>query len=63
MTFTLIELGNDAMQSARNLSEALQGVAYRILCDADDTRRPITKVDGRKILDANGNSVGQWSVE
>lgn len=54
-TFTLtIKLGNDAMQSANDVSHALYETAEKI--DARDDMR-----DGR-IYDANGNKVGEWNV-
>ncbi len=57
MTFTLtIELGNDAMQDGTDVASALRSVAKRV--DGDS----FTRVDGRKIMDANGNSVGTWEV-
>lgn len=60
MTFHLeIELGNDAMQSGEDLARALKQVAKYL---AFNTCK-LTQADGKKIMDANGNSVGQWSVE
>lgn len=58
MTFTLtIELGNDAMQTGFDVTRVLVEVGYKL------DRHPLTKVDGGNILDANGNSVGQWEVK
>lgn len=63
MTFTLtIELGNDAMQSSADVRVALQEVRLALLQQRHSWFN-VVKVDGAKILDANGNSVGQWSVE
>ena len=52
--FTLkIELGNDAMLSRRDVARALRKVADRLRNeDRDDA----------KILDDNGNSVGEWEL-
>jgi len=65
MKFTLeIELGNDAMQTAEDIAHALQDVAKGLMTYGigGRSRYPITKVDGRKIMDVNGNSVGKWEV-
>lgn len=57
--FTMsIELGNDAMQSPQELSEALEELATKIASiDPMETR-----AEG-KILDDNGNEVGTWEYE
>ena len=57
MTFTLtIELGNDAMQNASDVARALRKLAGKI------DLREFDKIDGGKIMDVNGNSVGEWEV-
>lgn len=61
MTFTLtIELGNDAMRTKFDLCKALNAVGHRIINTGNGL---FVKADGAKILDANGNSVGQWEVK
>lgn len=63
MTFTLtIELGNDAMQTYGDLARAISGVGHKLLISTGGSC-PVTRVDGGKIMDANGNSVGTWEVE
>lgn len=47
-----IELGNDAMQNATQLSEAIEAVGERV--GQGDT-------DG-KVMDLNGNSVGWFAL-
>ena len=57
--FTLtIRLGNDAMQTGGDIADALHKVAERI-----DTHRggEIDSGVGR-IMDDNGNHVGDWSI-
>lgn len=50
-TFTLnIDLGNDAMQTAEDIDEALRSIAAKVLRG---------KLSG-SIVDANGNTVGRW---
>lgn len=59
MTFTLtIELGNDAMQDYGDIASALRTLARRISNNGE-----AVLVDGGKIMDANGNSVGSWEVK
>lgn len=56
--FTLrIELGNDAMQTAQDIAEALRDTAVRIGYGA-----VIGTTETGRIHDANGNEVGQWSI-
>jgi len=58
--FTLkIDLGNDAMGTPRDVAFVLKKLAKKL----DDMGEPFASVDGGKIMDANGNSVGQWDVE
>lgn len=60
MTFTLtIELGNDAMRSTRDIARTLREVADRI----SPNWRITPQAESHKIMDANGNSVGQWEVK
>lgn len=57
MTFTLtIELGNDAMQSGADVVEAMDRLKRKIV------NSDFARVDGGKIMDENGNSVGTWEV-
>jgi hypothetical protein len=65
-TFVLaIELGNDAMVSARDVAYALARVA-RIL-ETDGTGygpgAELTDDDSGQVRDVNGNSVGSWQVQ
>jgi len=54
-----IELGNDAMQTPRDVAFVLKKLASKLDNMGDD----FALVDGGKIMDANGNSVGKWDVE
>lgn len=52
--FTLtIKLGNDAMQTRRDIADALRAVVDKLESGA---------LDG-KIFDTNGNKVGSWEVK
>lgn len=65
MTFTLkIELENDAMQTAEDVARALRDLAVRLKTSgfSGKVRYPPTVIDGAKIMDENGNSVGEWEV-
>jgi len=53
-----IELGNDAMQTPRDVAFVLKKLASKL-----DDMGGFALVDGGKIMDANGNSVGKWDVE
>ena len=54
--FTLdIDLGNDAMQTADDVAEALRRVAKRLEADRD--------LSSGLIRDLNGNTVGVWVAE
>ena len=56
-TFTLtIELGNDAMKTATDLSAAIKLVAARVK-GADVNDETVSKV-----RDENGNTVGVWRI-
>jgi hypothetical protein len=56
--FTLtIRLGNDAMQTGGDVAEALRKLADRI-----DTYRDGSFGANGRIMDANGNDVGEWMV-
>lgn len=60
MTFTLtIELGNDAMQDGSDIAGALRKVAGKL---AGCSARDLVGNSG-KIMDVNGNSVGEWEVK
>jgi hypothetical protein len=53
-----INLGNEAMQCPSDVAEALRKLAKK-LDGVDD----FALTDGGKVMDSNGNSVGEWSVE
>ena len=58
MKFTLnIELGNDAMQTGADISDALHKLAGKVygFDDAIEGERGV-------IMDTNGNKVGEWEV-
>lgn len=60
MTLTLtIDFGNDAMQTGVDAARALRSVADKLA--RNGSFQP-TKVDGGKIMDLNGNSVGKWEI-
>ncbi len=57
--FTLtIELGNAAMQSPMDIAAALRKLAVRLSREYNGLNLP----DSGKIMDLNGNSVGNWEV-
>lgn len=59
-TFVLkIELGNDAMQTDREIGQALVALGKKFTTGRDGSEIR----DSGKIMDANGNSVGSWEVE
>lgn len=64
MKFKLeIELGNDAMKTARHLNAAIRKVASSVLAHEDDDEEGFKdKVIGSVILDENGNKVGRWEI-
>lgn len=53
-----IEMGNDAMQTPRELAEALRELATRV----ESIEETETNA-GAKVLDDNGNEVGTWEYE
>lgn len=53
-----IELGDDAMQEPAHVAEALRELAERI----DELEPDETDASG-KVLDDNGNTVGEWTYE
>ena len=54
--FTIrIRLGNDTMQTRSHVAAALREIAKRVAQMPDDTP------ECRNILDANGNTVGDWT--
>lgn len=60
MKFTLeIELGNDAMSTWGNIRDALRQLTSK-LNTRQYTGNP--EIDGGKIMDINGNSVGKWEI-
>jgi hypothetical protein len=63
MRFQLeIELGNDAMQTAEDIQDALTKLvkSQRLTRYVGSDR--LSKIDGGKIMDENGNTVGKWEV-
>ena len=50
-----IQLGNDAMQTADDVADALASVADRLFRGEP--------WDGQGIRDRNGNTVGSWNLE
>lgn len=53
-----IEMGNDAMQTPRELAEALRELATRVESIEEDETNA-----GAKVLDDNGNEVGAWEYD
>ena len=53
-----LETGNDAMLDGHDVAKALLAAAYEVANAVDSA----VKQAGGKILDANGNSVGEWEV-
>ena len=53
-----VEMGNDTMQTGRDVVNAFMDSIRRIRSAAVD----LVNDDG-KVMDDNGNSVGKWSVE
>lgn len=57
MTFTItIRLGNDAMQTTENVAAALEKTAEKIR----DYQDPPAAGEGGRVMDVNGQSVGEW---
>ncbi len=57
-TFTLtIKLGNDAMLTGYDVAKALKEMARKIKDSS------FTRVDGGKLMDLNGNTVGRGEVK
>jgi hypothetical protein len=64
MKFTLtIELGNDAMRSYQDLRDALKRVGTKLGSRQHCIKGTPSDGDGSKVMDANGNSVGEWKIE
>lgn len=60
LTFTLtITLGNDAMQTGEDVAEALNRAADNLW----GVTEGLTREDSGTVWDANGNTVGEWSVQ
>lgn len=55
----IIELGNDAMQTADELAEALRNAATRIETQYNE----LSSGQYGGVKDVNGNNVGEWEVE
>lgn len=53
-----IELGNDAMQTGRDIANALEELSQRLLTYAG----PIRGTDDGVIADENGNTIGKWEI-
>jgi hypothetical protein len=53
-----IALGNDAMQSSYDIADALRATADKI-----ENIYTIHSGSTGKVIDANGNTVGQWEAE
>jgi hypothetical protein len=63
MKFQLtITLGNDAMQSPKDIANALREAAYRVTKDDPFSTDPIEEGESGLIKDENGNTVGKWAV-
>jgi hypothetical protein len=61
MTFTAeITLGNDAMQTAEQLAQAIEYIANRIRAGYD--AEPIRAIITGRVRDDNGNRVGDWKI-
>jgi hypothetical protein len=61
LKFTIeITLGNDAMQQATHLAEALYDVS--LVLREHLPSGEIRSIDGAPIRDENGNTVGRWEV-
>ena len=64
MRFILsIELGNDAMQTARDIAAALRQVAGNLGNAPRADMTDDTHVISGRVYDDNGNRVGGWHVE
>ena len=60
MKFVLtIDIGNDAMQTGDDVADAVRQVSRNLAANID-TFRPD---DTGRVFDANGNTVGGWSIE
>jgi hypothetical protein len=53
-----IELGNEAMRYGTDAANAIENKLEAMLLAVESQ-----KVDGGKIMDTNGNSVGKWEFE
>lgn len=62
--FTLvIDMGNAAMLSRRDLARALEGLAEKIKTGGMPLKDPDGFLTTGNIRDLNGNTVGQWTYE
>lgn len=59
-----IELGNDAMRTRTDIRKALDGVTKAMRTEAERRKQPLRMWGSAsgKILDVNGNTVGEWAV-
>ena len=55
-----INLGNDAMRTSRDISEALQKVSLKI---RGDSLHYLELMSPFEIIDENGNQCGIWHIE
>jgi hypothetical protein len=64
MKFTLtIELGNEAMQTALDVAEALRGTADRLFMYRQGLPDKFGANEKGHIKDENGNWVGSWEIK
>jgi hypothetical protein len=65
MKFTLtLKLGNEAMNTALDVAEALRKAAHQLNTELGPTE--ITDIQdgfGHAIMDLNGNNVGSWQFD
>jgi hypothetical protein len=54
-----IELGNERMETASDVSHGIQSSLSRAPSGLFD---PLVEGDGGAIIDGNGNTVGKWEV-
>lgn len=52
-----IQLGNDAVRNGWDVARLLRALAYKVEGTA------LAQIDGGRLMDLNGNSVGTWEVK
>lgn len=57
-----IEMGNEGMQSFQDLRDALKQVATKLGSRQHCSSGAPNDGDGSKVMDVNGNAVGEWSI-